>query len=879
MKKGLVINDTHFRGEIFHYQLQSLDNVVQEVQPDYILHGGDLFNRGDVGDMKMAPPTMIKLFTDYVTQLDIPWIIAAGNHDYVNDVCALDFLHHPLVTVVKEPKILQLEDVEPLFMVLPWVHGGTLAVRKYFESRKKLKRPLVIVGHADLQGFNFEGRELTAAHSAYCLNPTWWEPLQPVAWWFGHIHHQDLRDNERGGYLGSVFPKDFGESSNPGHVGILTGGTGVDTFPVGHAVLRYHDLTEVDPVKINRVLRRMTEARNSPVFFVKVPEGVELDENPKFKVTRKRAGAVTVSQTRIKGDADLTETFRQYAADQGIEPTDALLAAWERYRPLVQPVGQNSPAISSLSIRNIGCVQKRTIDFHEGLTALVGRTGTGKSTALEAIPLCLYNTLPDGRKVGKLTCSESYERISVVSTPELISRNWGNSGTKYSLDREAVTDTNFYHQTSQMFGAKNIFFACNFLSQKRSNDLVRAKPADRMLVLREIFGLDDFDNKHELIKAEFKKNAGQELLLKNVQEQISEKVRDYQSAKQSREALTTEIQMLQSKVNTLATINYDQLRSNMDTTAKKWRMLWSQEISQPILEYQSAKRHYQSALEKFQERASKAGCMKEDGSTLPCPLLQAPEKPVRPFWHRVIEDRELPEVLPKIDWTKSQPEHRQTWTRIVDAFNAAKAAKTKFSSDSVAAVQENQKIEKEIAALQGKLEYTVEKLGTLKTDLKKLRKQAEEIHEKIAHLKVLEVLGKALSPYGLVQWWLEAHLPEIQAQVNEVLQVCDFLHGMEIKFEFSNGKNPKLEIHVVDDKPARLIEDCSGGEATCVSLAVLLALSNGTMFLDEPFVGLDVESVAVVAKFLHQQAQKRQIIIVTHEPIMKNYADKVVEFV
>jgi len=58
----------------------------------------------------------------------------------------------------------------------------------------------------------------------------------------------------------------------------------------------------------------------------------------------------------------------------------------------------------------------------------------------------------------------------------------------------------------------------------------------------------------------------------------------------------------------------------------------------------------------------------------------------------------------------------------------------------------------------------------------------------------------------------------------------------------------------------------------------MLAMSSGTLFLDEPFTGLDPGAVAVVAKFLHEQSQQRQIVVVTHEPVVKDYADMVVEF-
>jgi len=90
-----------------------------------------------------------------------------------------------------------------------------------------------------------------------------------------------------------------------------------------------------------------------------------------------------------------------------------------------------------------------------------------------------------------------------------------------------------------------------------------------------------------------------------------------------------------------------------------------------------------------------------------------------------------------------------------------------------------------------------------------------------------------------------------------------------------------------NDNPSAFVEDASGGQATCLSLALMLASNRlfapdtGLLILDEPTYGADAEHVEAIADVLRQaqsyaKSTGMQIIVVTHEPALKSGFDHVI---
>ncbi len=84
--KLLYLTDTHIRGtspknrlddyyESLKEKLKEISNIIREEKVDYVLHGGDLFDRPDVSVSIVSD--FAKIFQDF----GVPIYIISGNHD------------------------------------------------------------------------------------------------------------------------------------------------------------------------------------------------------------------------------------------------------------------------------------------------------------------------------------------------------------------------------------------------------------------------------------------------------------------------------------------------------------------------------------------------------------------------------------------------------------------------------------------------------------------------------------------------------------------------------------------------------------------------------------------------------------------------------
>lgn len=76
----------------------------------------------------------------------------------------------------------------------------------------------------------------------------------------------------------------------------------------------------------------------------------------------------------------------------------------------------------------------------------------------------------------------------------------------------------------------------------------------------------------------------------------------------------------------------------------------------------------------------------------------------------------------------------------------------------------------------------------------------------------------------------------------------------------------------------RQISELSGGQFQRVLLARVLVQDAGYIFLDEPFVGIDAKSEAIIAKILRQMKGDGKTILIVHHDLSKvaEYFDSVI---
>ncbi len=215
--------------------------------------------------------------------------------------------------------------------------------------------------------------------------------------------------------------------------------------------------------------------------------------------------------------------------------------------------------LSKLHLENFKKYSAKTIEFGEGLTGIIGKNGSGKSTIFEAILFALYGEAKNRGNKELLRNANASEKDAVV-----VELEFEFEAVLYKVVREfrgkaMSANAKFYKNGSlTTSGAKEVtsaiikltkmskdaFMHTLFASQKELTSLSTLKPEERKKMIRRLLGLEkiDFVEKELIEKSrELKREieAFKELLLgedeiKQKQEQIKERVA-------AKEALSKEV--------------------------------------------------------------------------------------------------------------------------------------------------------------------------------------------------------------------------------------------------------------------------------------------------------------------------------------------------
>jgi putative ABC transport system ATP-binding protein len=131
----------------------------------------------------------------------------------------------------------------------------------------------------------------------------------------------------------------------------------------------------------------------------------------------------------------------------------------------------------------------------------------------------------------------------------------------------------------------------------------------------------------------------------------------------------------------------------------------------------------------------------------------------------------------------------------------------------------------------------------------------------------LHHLGYVFQEYAL--------LPELNALENVYLPLM--MLGAPAR-EYEKAAMEMLETVGLGKRSGHLISQMSGGEQQRVAIARALVNRSKILFADEPCANLDTRNSEIVMKLLRQLADERKqtIVMVTHEPEHKAYADRVI---
>jgi exonuclease SbcC len=152
----------------------------------------------------------------------------------------------------------------------------------------------------------------------------------------------------------------------------------------------------------------------------------------------------------------------------------------------------------------------------QGMTAINGANGMGKSSVVHAIVWALYGVTPDGVRVGSLRRQDSegdtevkvtlrHDGQTIVIVRAIRGRN---DTTVASIEVDGIEQTNVSSRTAtnwivSRFGLDAEAFLTAFvIRQKELDSLIRARPADRRKTIERLAGIERMSKALELARGE-----------------------------------------------------------------------------------------------------------------------------------------------------------------------------------------------------------------------------------------------------------------------------------------------------------------------------------------------------------------------------------------
>lgn len=163
--------------------------------------------------------------------------------------------------------------------------------------------------------------------------------------------------------------------------------------------------------------------------------------------------------------------------------------------------------LSSLHMENYKRYQNFTLDFFEGLTGIIGRNGSGKSTIFDAITFALYGDVRGEKETIRYAKAGEKEAVRVTLEFEIDAENYRvvrEMRGKTLIAKAALYDSNddlisegakeVTKQITQLIGMnKEAFMHTVFASQKELTALSGLKSDERKKIIRKLLGLEKID--------------------------------------------------------------------------------------------------------------------------------------------------------------------------------------------------------------------------------------------------------------------------------------------------------------------------------------------------------------------------------------------------
>ena len=190
-------------------------------------------------------------------------------------------------------------------------------------------------------------------------------------------------------------------------------------------------------------------------------------------------------------------------------------------------------------------------------------------------------------------------------------------------------------------------------------------------------------------------------------------------------------------------------------------------------------------------------------------------------------------------------------------------------------------LEKASGGYNGKQISLAKSIGQLQGEIKHLREERKRFDQLTSEWRIIELVSEATSKKGIPLNILARKLPEVNAEIAQILQGCT---GFTVELE-ADQESSAMDIYINYGDSRRIIECASGMEKMMASLAIRVALMNLTtlprcdlLMIDEGFGALDETNVEACSGLL-QNLKKwfKSILVISHVDAVKDSVDNVIE--
>lgn len=495
--------------------------------------------------------------------------------------------------------------------------------------------------------------------------------------------------------------------------------------------------------------------------------------------------------------------------------------------------------LTYLAVKNIAVIEKVSLEFEKGLNVITGETGAGKSVLVGALK---YLT---GDRLGRVTPRNQQEKFSAegifcddlnielelieqydIEDELIISRETDENGKNKAFINgkaapvnrlrdisESLIDIHGQHENQFLFNpAKHLSFVDFFVDNSLKNDFSIKYRAYR----EKLDKLENLKkNRENIIKMqEMYKMQYNEILSYNIDLEkdatIEERIKFLSSIEKVREAVTLSMDALSDGEITAS-----------ELIEKAARAVNS--ISSMSHDAQKAEEFLQAALENINE-----------ASSLITNLLSEEEQEITP----------------------------EELNNLIDRKYKLQDLSKRYGGSLESVIEYKNKLEEDLAGIDGEEDIT-----------SKLEKEVSILKEEA--IKSSKILNEARK----------------KAAVDLSKKTENILHELELnsaKFEvifkenndldYSGGISAEFFISTnAGFKTAPLATVASGGEVSRVMLALKEVFADfdniGTMLFDEIDTGISGKAAGAVAKKLKQLSKRKQIIVITHLPVVAAMGD------